>query len=143
MKRQWILTAGLMTALLLFAAACDDGVDDWNSSAKIVGYVYTDMSQQRGVEGVQVILESDPDADNPYEGPDRWTTTDRNGHFEGAVFLGNKESEYVYIADLTVGYFWHGKSFSWSGGISVSPGSVFTLPPVDTSMFASYAGGGQ
>jgi hypothetical protein len=141
MKVRWIKFAGLLTAALLLAAACDEGIDDWNSSARVSGWVFTDPSQSHGVEGVQIIIEADPDADVPYEGPDRWTVTDASGHFVGAVFLGNTNGEYTYVADLIVGYFWHGKSFTWSGGISVAPGSVFTLPAVDTTMFAPIGGG--
>jgi hypothetical protein len=141
MKTKTIALFGLLAGLLLFAAACDDGIDDWNSSAKIVGDVYTDPSHTRGVEGVQVILEADPDAQNPYEGPDRWTVTNADGHFVGAVFLGNNNGTYNYLADLKVGYFWRGKAFSWTGGISVGPGSTFTLPAVDTTMFAPIVDG--
>ncbi|MBU0509528.1 hypothetical protein KKH27_11930 [bacterium] len=137
-----ICTMLMFLPLVLFVSACDEGIDDWNSSAKISGYVFADPGHTRGVEGVQVILESDPDADNPYEGPDRWVTTDANGYFEGHVFLGNQSGEYNYIADLSAGYFWRSKAFSWGGGITVSPGSHFTLPPVDTTMFVPVVSGG-
>lgn len=139
MKVRWIMLAGLLTALLL-VAACDEGIDDWESSARIGGWVFTDPSHSSGVEGVQVILEADPQSEVPYEGPDRWTVTDAAGHFEGAVFLGYKDSSYVYTADLSVGYFWHGKAFRWTGGVTVAPGSMFTLPAVDTTMFAPIGG---
>jgi hypothetical protein len=140
MEYRWVKLAGLLVALILFSAACDDGIDDWNSSAKITGWVFADPSNSRGIEGVQVIIEADPEAETPYEGPDRWTVTDGSGHYEGAVFLGRTATDYNWVADLSVAYFWHGKSFAWSGGISVSPGSVFTLPPVDTTMFSSVSG---
>jgi hypothetical protein len=140
MKKRWALITGGLVAILLLAAACDEGIDDWNSSAKITGYVFQDLAHSRGVEGVQVILESDPQAEHPYEGPDRWTRTDANGHFEGAVFLGNQDGQYNYVADLSVAYFWNGKAFRWTGGVTVGPGSVFTLPPVDTTVFAPIGG---
>lgn len=131
----------LLLPLLLVASGCEEGIDDWNGRATISGYVYTDPSHSSGVEGVQVILESDPDAQNPYEGPDRWVVSDGNGHFKGNVFLGNQSGEYNYVADMSVGYFWKNKSFSWQGGVTVSPGSHFTLPPVDTTMFTPIVGG--
>jgi hypothetical protein len=136
MKRRLAQIAGLMGMILLFAVACDEGINDWNSSAKITGSVFTDASHTQGVPGVQVILEGDPTAQTPYLGPDRWTVTDPSGHFEGAVFLGNDGTNYIYLGDMAVGYFWKDKFFKWTGGVSVSPGSVFTLPPVDTSMFS-------
>jgi hypothetical protein len=142
MKGMWIFIAGL-SAALFFTTGCEEGVDDWSSSARITGEVYTDASHVRGIEGVQVILEADPEANHPYEGPDRWTTTDSRGHFEGAVFLGNKDGAYNYVADMSVGYFYGNKSFTWKGGITVGPGSVFTLPPVDTTMFVAMGGSGQ
>jgi hypothetical protein len=141
MKKRWILLVGGLCALLLLAVACDEGINDWSSSARVSGWVFTDPSHSHGVEGVQIIIEADPDADVPYEGPDRWTVTDGSGHFEGAVFLGNHSGDYVYVGDLIVGYFWHGKTFSWNGGITVSPGSMFTLPPVDTTMFVPLVSG--
>ncbi|MDD5087238.1 MAG: hypothetical protein PHI18_00370 [bacterium] len=131
----------LLLPVLLVVSACEEGIDDWSGSATISGYVYTDAGHTGGVEGVQVVFESDPDAQNPYEGPDRWVVSDGNGHFQGNVFLGNKEGEYHYVADLSVGYFWKGKTFSWEGGVTVGPGSHFTLPAVDTTMFAPIVGG--
>ncbi len=135
----YFLLAGFV---LLTTAGCDEGIDDWNSSATISGYVYTDPSHTQGIPGVQVILESDPSADNPYEGPDRWTSTNGQGYFQGSVFLGrNAETgSYHYVADMSVAYFYENKTFRWSGGITVGPGSDFTLPPVDTTMFISMGG---
>jgi hypothetical protein len=143
MTRTSKVALGVLALLLLAIVGCEDGVDDWNSSARVVGEVYADGTHARGLEGVQVIIESDQTSDKPYEGPDRWTTTDNRGHYEGAVFLGNKDGDYNYVADLTVGYFYQGRSFSWKGGITVGPGSVFTLPPVDASMFDTLSNTGQ
>jgi hypothetical protein len=138
--RKTVVLLGFLTSLLLLATACDEGIDDWNSSAKITGDVFTDVTHSHGVEGVKVILEADPDAQNPYEGPDRWVETDANGHFAGSVFLGNKNGAYNYVADMKVSYFWSNRAFSWSGGISVGPGSTFTLPAVDITQFATITG---
>jgi hypothetical protein len=142
MKEKLAVIAGI-TMLLLISVGCEEGIDDWSSSARVTGEVYTDGAHTQGVQGVRVILEADPSASHPYEGPDRWTETDSRGHFEGAVFLGNKNGAYNYIGDMSVGYFYGNKVFKWTGGITVGPGSVFTLPPVDTTMFASVTGGGQ
>lgn len=134
-KKFLLLSIG---AILLSLTGCNEGIDDWNSSAKISGWVYADDTHTSGVEGVQVIIESDAQSENPYEGPDRWTVSAANGRFEGAVFLGNHFAEgqhYVYVGDLSVAYFYHGRTFRWSGGITVSPGTDFTLPAVDLSMF--------
>jgi hypothetical protein len=144
-----IKISSLMIAVaMIVIAGCNDGIDDWNSSAKIIGSVYADPGHTQGIPGVSVIIEADNDADNPYEGPDRWCETGANGSFEKSVFLGNKgtgttgSTQYVWVADLSVGYFWHNKTFSWTGGISVSPGSTFTLPAIDTTMFTPILIGG-
>ncbi len=141
MNTRWTCYA-LATLLLLLIGGCNEGIDDWNSSAKVTGYVYTDPSHTTGIPGVQVILESDQNADNPYTGPDRWTSTNASGYFESAVFLGRDmdTGQYNYVADMSVGYFYEDKFFRWTGGITVGPGSDFTLPPVDTTMFLPMGG---
>jgi hypothetical protein len=134
MKTPWVLAMSL-AVVALAVLSCEEGINDWNSSAKIVGNVYTDPTYQHGVEGVQVICESDPQAQHPYQGADRWFTTNGDGHFEGWVFLGSENGQYNYLADLRVAYFWHNKILDWKGGVTVGPGSVFTLPAVDTTLF--------
>jgi hypothetical protein len=141
MNARWMIGMTVVW-LVLGMTGCTDGIDDWNSSAKVTGYVYTDPSHTTGVQGVRVILESDPNAANPYTGPDRWTSTNAAGYFEGAVFLGRDigDSTYIYVGDMSVGYFYSNKAFRWTGGITVGPGSDFTLPPVDTTMFTVIGG---
>jgi hypothetical protein len=136
MWKRWIALVAALSFLLIFSVACEDGIDDWNSSARVSGDVFTDAAHTQGISGVQVVIESDQDSDTPYTGPDRWTNTDARGHFEGAVFLGHAADGYTYLGDLSVQYFYNNKHFSWTGGITVSPGSTFTLPAVDTTMFS-------
>lgn len=138
-----VRTAGMIFLLLFAATGCDEGIDDWNSSARVSGMVYTTAQHTQGVAGVQVIIEADPESETPYEGPDRWCVSDAAGRFEGAVFLGAKDGSYNYVADLSVSYFYNNRMFSWQGGITVSPGSQFTLPPVDLSMFSTIGPGGH
>jgi hypothetical protein len=136
-KRLMIVGLGLWLLAALLPG-CDEGQDDWSGSAKITGHVFTDASHTQGVEGVQVILESDPNSENPYYGPDRWAVTNNSGYFEKSVFLGRdpqNPDHYLYISDMSVAYFWRDKTLRWTGGITVAPGSFFTLPAVDTTMF--------
>jgi hypothetical protein len=142
MIKQTIVMLALWTAVAaMIVGGCNDGIDDWNGSARISGHVYSDPQHSQGIAGIRVIVESDPEADNPYEGPDRWTETAASGYFEKSVFLGNHgvsasgNTDYVWVADLSVSYFMRDKVFSWNGGITVSPGSNFLLPPIDTTMF--------
>ena len=130
---------GAITAALLLVAAlgCDEGIKDWSSSAKVSGYVYADSLHTIPLPGVQVIIEGDINANQPYGGPDRWFSTNQNGYLEGFVFLGysQQDTNYVYLGDLDVAYYRDAWSFRWGGGITVAPGSNFTLPAVDTVKF--------
>jgi hypothetical protein len=140
----WKSWMGVLTAalLLIVMMGCDEGINDWSSSAKVSGYVFADPAHTVPLPGVQVIVEGDPAADHPYEGPDRWFVTDQDGYFEGYVFLGYSQDDtnYVYLGDLDVAYFKDLWSFRWGGGITVGPGSDFTLPPVDTVNFKNAGG---
>ncbi|MCB1058655.1 MAG: hypothetical protein KDB65_00355 [Calditrichaeota bacterium] len=122
-------------SLLIIAAglvvSCDEGIDDNPSSAKVSGYVYMSHSDPQGVRGVRIILESDVNSENPYLGPDRWFETDENGYFEGYMYLGqNVETDrYYYVADFLIQYFYDDQLVYTTGGITLSPGSSFTMPP--------------
>lgn len=129
-KAVWvILVAALLTSLVV---SCDESIDDSTSSAKIVGDVFQSRQDPSGVSGVQIIVESDMESDNPYLGPDRWFTTDANGHFEASMFLGTdpETGERDYVADFSMQYFYYGAKIDSVAGITLSPGSVFTMPPV-------------
>lgn len=144
MKRHSHAIALILAALLLGITGCDEGINDYNSSAKISGYVLESTSNPVGVQGVKVIIEADEDSETPYLGPDRWFETDASGYFEGFIFLGADEddpAEYSYVGDLAVGYFAGEGTFSWGGGITVSPGSHFTLPTVYKTWFTQNTGG--
>lgn len=138
--KTWIGTI-VAALLLVWAVGCNQqGIDDWNSSARVSGNVFADAGHTIPLPGVQVIVESDPKAPAPYKGPDRWFVTDRDGHFEGFIFLGRSDTSYVYISDLDVAYFKDAWTFRWGGGITVGPGSDFTLPAVDTVNFHTAGG---
>lgn len=130
-KAGWtVLVAFLLTSLVI---SCDESIDESNSSARVTGFVYLSPQDHTGVSGVQIIVESDVESDNPYLGPDRWFTTDANGHFEAAMFLGTdpETGERDYVADFLIQYFYNGQLIAGpTGGITMSPGSVFTMPPV-------------
>jgi hypothetical protein len=144
MKRHCLALALILSAVLLGMTGCDEGTNDYNSSAKISGYVQESVSNPTGVSGVKIIIESDAESETPYLGPDRWFETDANGYFEGYIFLGVSEddsTEYAYVADLRAAYYTGELTFAWNGGITVSPGSHFMLPTVYRDMFAPFNGG--
>lgn len=123
-----------LSVLMLAAAlsmSCEEDINNDNSSALISGYVYASPQDQTGVAGVQIIVESDGNSENPYLGPDRWTETDENGRYEAWVFLGEDEETgaYDYVADCIVQYFHQGARIDSVFGVTLAPGSVFTMPP--------------
>jgi hypothetical protein len=145
MKRHSLALSLVLSAFLLGMTGCDEGTNDYNSSAKISGYVKESVNNPAGISGVKVIIESDTESETPYLGPDRWFETDANGYFEGYIFLGVDDAdstEYTYVADLSAAYFTGELTFSWTGGITVSPGSHFMLPTVYRDMFGN-GGTGQ
>ncbi|NUO18406.1 hypothetical protein HUU59_03050 [bacterium] len=127
-----IIITGVILFAGLFAVSCDKDIDEDNSSAKISGYVYLSHADPTGVRGVRVIVEADPEAENPYLGPDRWFETDENGYFEAYIFLGSdpESGEFLYVGDAFVQYFYDDRSYGGSGGITLSPGSHFLMPPL-------------
>ncbi|MCB9366694.1 MAG: hypothetical protein H6506_00140 [Calditrichaeota bacterium] len=125
----WVSLLAVIAGLSL---SCDEDINGGTSSAKVVGYVYHSHANPSGVAGVKVIIESDVESDNPYLGPDRWFETDENGYFEGYVFLGIDEEtgRYDYVSDCLIQYFYQDQAVgAATGGITLAPGSVFTMPP--------------
>lgn len=142
-----ILRLGMIVVLLTLWG-CAEGTDDYPDAAKVSGYVYENETQSQGVQGIAVILESDPTSDTPYIGPDRWFFTDENGYFEGFLNLGSErdacsgEITYYYFGDITIGYHYNGKMFSWGGGATIQAGGNFICPPVFLTQFISIGSGG-
>lgn len=114
------------------SVSCEESINEDDSSARVYGYVYQSHADQTGVPGVRVIIESDIDSENPYLGPDRWFETDENGYFEGYMFLGSnpETGDYQYVADFLIQYFHQDQPVGApTGGITLSPGSDFSMPP--------------
>lgn len=127
-----VFLAVIMTIAAGLSVSCEEGINEDNSSAKVTGYVYRSHTDPTGVANVKIIIESDVNSDNPYTGPDRWFETDENGYFEGFMYLGTNpdNGEYYYVADFAIQYYHNDAPVGVpSGGITLSPGSVFTMPP--------------
>lgn len=148
MKKLGTLTIGIGVGIFLTLSSCTESVNDYSDAAKVSGWVYADQTQSQGVPGVAVLLESDQESDTPYMGPDRWFYTDENGHFEGSLFLGSGRDpttgkiSYQYVADVTIGYYYQDKAFSWSGGATVQAGGNFICPSVNLTQFVTIGTGG-
>jgi hypothetical protein len=137
-----------MIAVFLLVSGCTEGIDEYPDAAMLSGWVFVDETEAQGVQGVAVLLESDPSSDVPYEGPDRWFYTDENGHFEGTLYLGSERDPvtgkitYHYMGDVAVSYYYRDKTFSWVGGATVQAGGNFICPSVNLTQFVSTGSGG-
>ncbi len=131
------LFAGILSAAFL-ALACQGLWEDSQSYAVVEGYVYADASMTRGASGVEVIVESDENSQNPYQGPDIMTFTDSSGYFSAKIFLNYEETDtsitYHNIADVSVYFNYQGRSFRYTG-VTVHVGGVYRLPAVHLGMF--------
>ncbi len=131
-----LLGFALLASLLTLS--CQGLLEDSGSYAIVEGYVYADASMTRGVPGVEVIVESDENSQNPYQGPDLMTFTDSTGYFSIKVFLTYEATDtsvsYHDIADVSVYYNYRGRSFRYTG-VSVHVGGVYRLPAVYLGMF--------
>jgi len=129
---------GLLVVGSMLFLACQGLLEDTESYAVIEGYVYSDASMTRGVPGVEVIVESDLNSQNPYYGPDIMTYTDSTGFFSVKVFLSYEATDtsvtYYDVADVSVYFNYRGKSFRYTG-VSVHVGGVYQLPAVHLGMF--------
>jgi len=130
MQRTAYLPVLVIAAFLLMS--CEEEINDNNSSAKVSGYVYQSRQDMTGIEGVQVIIEGSQNADDPYLGPDRWCSTNADGYYEGWIFLGTdpETNQYDYLGDCTVQWFYQGARLDSVSGVTLSPGSHFTMPPM-------------
>ena len=127
----------ILTMVLILG--CDPNQDS-PDYATVTGQVFTDSTMTVGVEGVAIIVEADPTSELPFTGPDQFTWTGQDGSFSVSFYLGHDvESSGVithhYIADCAVSYWYHGRSFAWTGGVTVGSGEDYSLPNVHLGQF--------
>lgn len=118
---------------------CDPDQDS-PDFATITGRVFTDSTMTTGVEGVAIVVESDRASESPYNGPDQFAWTGSDGRFSVSFYLGHTVAAsgvvtHNYIADCAVSYWYHGRLFSWTGGVTVASGKEYTLPDVHLGQF--------
>lgn len=133
--------------MLLVLSGCTEGIDDYPDAAMVSGWVFADETRSQGVPGVAILLESDPQSEVAYDGPDRWCFTGENGHFEGTLYLGSDQDPatggitYRYVRDVAVSYYYRDMMFSWEG-VTVQAGGNFICPPVSLTQFSPIGSGG-
>ena len=94
----------------------------------------------QGVQGVQVVVESDQTSQIPYSGPDQFANTNQNGLFSASFFLGFTADSsgavtHTYMADCKVSYWFQGRTYTWDAGVTVASGKDYTLPDVSLDQF--------
>ena len=126
----------LMTILML---GCDPDQESPDYTT-VTGRIFTDSTMTVGVEGVGIIVESDLTSEVPYTGPDQFTWTESDGRFSVSFYLGHDVQSsgtitHHYIADCAVSYWYRGRSFAWTGGVTVASGKDYSLPNVHLGQF--------
>jgi len=124
---------------MFFMLGCDPNQDS-PDYATITGQVFTDSTMTVGVEGVAIIVEADMASEQPFTGPDQFTWTNSDGNFSVSFYLGHDVASsgtitHHYIADCAVSYWYHGRSFAWTTGVTVASGEDYTLPNVHLGQF--------
>jgi hypothetical protein len=137
------LASGLGLPLL---AGCDalenpDEVQNSTNNAFVEAQLFTSRDDRTPVEGVIMIVESDPDSDRPFQGPDQSFVSDRNGVVRAAVFPGvdpDAEPEGgpttpfdvtppLFFGDACVHFLHEGDFSTFSCGVTLGAGKVLQL----------------
>jgi len=131
---------GFLALMMLFCFWSCDPDQESPDYATISGKVFTDSTMTQGVSGVEIIVESDLTSENPYSGPDQFSSTDHDGNFSVSFYLGHTIATdgtitHTYIADCRVSYWFQGHTYTWDGGVTVASGKEYTLPNVHLGQF--------
>jgi hypothetical protein len=129
------------------AGSCDflenpDEVQNTSNNAFVEAQIFRSRDNRVPVEGVIMYVESDPDSESPFEGPDQTFVSDRNGFVRAAVFPGlDPEAEEpeggpttpfevrppLAVGDACVHFLFDGHFSTFSCGVSLGPGKVINL----------------
>jgi hypothetical protein len=142
------LHARLLCAALLVVvpAACDfledpDEVQNSSNLAFIEAQIFASPDNRVPVEGVIMIIESDPDSERPFNGPDQNFPSDENGFIRAAVFPGlDLEQQQatgpttpfdvpppLFFGDACVHFLHEGLFSTFSCGVTLGAGKVLNL----------------
>ena len=137
---------GLALGLLLPAAGCDflenpDDVQNSTNNAFVEAQVFASRTDRTPIQGVIMIVESDPDSERPFQGPDQSFASDQNGLIRAAVFPGvdaEQEPEggpsspldvtpLLFFGDACVHFIHEGQFSTFSCGVTLGAGKVLNL----------------
>lgn len=154
-----IAGAALLGLLAWGATACDlndpDEVQNSSNFAIVKAQFFASRISQTPVPGVRMVVESDPDAERPYNGPDVIAISGEDGVAVARVFPGLQEQQGdgggdggtgsgtptapnplelpppLVFADVAVTIVYNGQIVSFvGGGLTIGSGRLYDLGPV-------------
>jgi hypothetical protein len=148
----------LLALLPILAGACDffedpDEVQNSTNNAFLEAQVFASREDRTPVQGVIMIVESDPESDRPFVGPDQSFVSDETGFIRAEVFPGldlEREPEEVgtpfdvapplFFGDACVSFLHEGTLSSFSCGVTLGAGDVLNLGTFFVSEFGLLPG---
>jgi hypothetical protein len=147
--------------LALGSSTCDflehpDEVQNSTNNAFIEVQIFASRDDRQPVEGVIMYVESDPDSERPFNGPDQTFVSDANGFVRAAVFPGLDPEgapeggpttpldglPFLFYGDACVHFILDGTISTFSCGITMGAGKVIKLGSVFATDFVPAPGGG-
>lgn len=151
----------LAVALLApLAGACDflespDEVQNSTNNAFVEAQVFASRDDRTPVEGVIMIVESDPDSERPFAGPDQSFMSNENGFIRAEVFPGldlegadaDPATPFdvappLFFGDACVQFLFEGTFTTFSCGVTLGAGRVLNLGNFFLSEFGNLPGDG-
>ena len=149
-----------MASLGLAAGACDflenpDEVQNSTNHAFVEAQIFESRADRIPVQGVIMIVESDPDSERPFFGPDQSFVSDESGFIRAEVFPGldleqqqgteGPETPFdvpplLFFGDACVHFLHEGVLFTFSCGVTLGAGTVLNLGTFFVSDFSLLPG---
>lgn len=148
----------LVAIVAAIAGACDfledpDEVQNSSNNAFLEAQIFASREDRTPVEGVIMIVESDAEAERPFQGPDQSFISNENGFIRAEVFPGldlEEQPEIVstpfdvapplFFGDACVHFIHEGSFSTFSCGVTLGAGDVLNLGTFFVSEFGELAG---
>ncbi len=153
------LFALALALLAPLAGACDflenpDEVQNSSNKAFVEVQLFASRDDRTPVEGVIMIVESDPDSERPFFGPDQSFVSNENGFIRAEVFPGTDPEQGgtgppatpfdvdppLFFGDACVQFLFEGTFSTFSCGVTMGAGRVLNLGVVFVAEFGALPG---
>ena len=147
--------------LCLPAGICDffgdpDDTQNSTNNAFIEAWFFRARDDRTPIQGVIMYVESDPDAERPYNGPDQTFVSNQNGFVRAEVFPGLDLEQgtpgapptpfdvppFLFFGDACVHFFHDGDFTTFSCGVTLGAGQVINLGTFFVTDFSGSGGVG-